>query len=158
MGEAVAHHAPSHLDDAVLGLGGEDPDVALEGQGQSHPDGMAVDGGDDQLPHLPGRHGDRGGAEGISGGGGEGFGPGAEIGTGAEGGRGPGDHHRPHPVVLIATAVGISQLIAHAAAEGIANLRAVEGDGGDPVVHGVEDGPVGHRNAGAEITGEPYPI
>ena len=52
----VADDAAAHLHDAVLGVGGEEPDVALQRQRQPQPQRMAVDRGDHRLAQRPGRH------------------------------------------------------------------------------------------------------
>ena len=55
MGERVTHHASPNLDHPVLRIGREDPDVALQRQGEPDPDGMPVHGRDDGLAYLPRR-------------------------------------------------------------------------------------------------------
>ena len=55
VGVGVAHDAPPDLHDPVGRIGGEDPDVALQREGEPHADGVPVHGGDDRLSHAPER-------------------------------------------------------------------------------------------------------
>jgi hypothetical protein len=99
-------------------------------QRQADAHGVAVHGRDHRLAHLPRRRIDTGGAEGLLILLGEGILPGTHVGAGAEGLAGAGQHHGPDGVVLVAPPVGIAQLHAHPAAEGIEMLRAVQLDDG----------------------------
>src|SRR4029077_10103678 len=79
----ITDDTPPDLHQAVTSVGGEEPDVALQGQRQAQPDGVAVDGGDHRLGERPCGHVDTGRTET-----GPGFGEGllttADVGAGAE--------------------------------------------------------------------------
>ena len=131
----VADDAAPDLHDAVLRVGGEQPDVALQRQRQAQPDRVPVDRGDHRLGQRPRRHVDARRAESrpwL----GEGAIARAEVGTGAERRRGAGQHHDTDRVVPVAAPVGVGQLLAHAVADGVALLRPVQRDGCHTTVDG----------------------
>jgi hypothetical protein len=59
----ITDDAPPDLHHPVARVGGEEPDVALEGQRQAQADGVAVDGGDHRLGERPCGHVEPGRAE-----------------------------------------------------------------------------------------------
>jgi hypothetical protein len=59
----VGEDAAANVGEGELRVTRDQTDVALHGEREADADGMAVDGGDHGLPHLPGREGDRIGAE-----------------------------------------------------------------------------------------------
>lgn len=144
MGIAVSHHPASGLHHPVGGVRGEDPDVALEGQGQAHTEGVPVDGRDHQFPDVPRPPLGGGGAEPLFGTGSEGVPAGPQVGAGAERRWSARDHHRAHGVVGVTPPIGVGQLEPHGAGEGVAGLRPVEGDGRHTVTDLIPDRVVGH--------------
>ena len=129
----ITDDAPPDLHHAVTRVGGEEPDVALQGQRQAQADGVAVDSGDHRLGERPCGHVDPGRRKARPRFG-EGLLTAAEVGAGAERGRGAGQHDHPDRIVAVAGAVGVGQLVAHPVADRVALLRPVERDGGHAAV------------------------
>jgi hypothetical protein len=141
----ITDDAPPDLHNAVTRVGGEEPDVALQGQRQAQAHGVSVDGGDYRLGQRPCGHVDPGRRKSRPR-----FGEGpltaAEVGAGAERGRGTGQHDHPHRVVAVANPVGVGQLVAHPVADRVALLWPVERNGGHAAVDGEQQGAInGHR-------------
>ena len=150
----ITDDAPPDLHHAVTRVGGEEPDVALQGQRQAQPDGVAVDGGDHRLGQCPCRHVDAGRTE-TGPRFGEGLLTAAEVGAGAERRRRAGQHDHPHRVVAVAGAVGVGQLVAHPVADRVALLWPVERDGGHAAVD-VEQQCAVSGGASIDSDGTPY--
>ena len=133
--ERVAHHAPLRLHHAVLGVGGHEPEVALDRQRHAHADRVAVDRADHRLAHVPRREPQTGGVERGGVDLAERVTAAREVGAGAEGRRRARDHDRADAVVLVATTERVVELGAHARTERVAHFGPVECHRGDLLAH-----------------------
>jgi hypothetical protein len=124
--------------------------------GHADADGRAVHGGDDGRAQLPGVLALRALAarallrllaalEGVA--------SPLEVGPRAEHAAGPGDHDRAHLVVGVEQLERLRGLGAQLPVEGVAALRPVECDRGDPVAHVYQDRLVRRRHGSASSSG-----
>jgi len=122
----------------------DEAQIALQSERQAEPDGVAVQRRDDGLAQREGGRVHGGGAEVGVLGRLEGGRATAEVRARAEGGSGAGQHDDAHRVVRVAAAVRVAELLAHAAAEGVALLGTVQLDHGDAVLELEADVLVAH--------------
>jgi hypothetical protein len=139
---------------------GDDAEVALHREGESHADGVTVDRRDDGLSHLPCREtahpgpGIRGALSALDVI--EGLPAAAHVRARAEGLSGAGEDDRANGVVLVAACVGALELRAEGEVECVHSVRTVERDRGHSVLDVEQDVLVGgfvrHVGQAARLT------
>ena len=67
-----------------------------------------------------------------------------DVATGAERLAGTGEYNHPHPPVCTGRVHGLVHLRSHLIVPAIELLRAVEGDGGNALLHLIENGLIAH--------------
>ncbi len=149
MRHAVSQDTPPHLGHSIFGVLGDDPDVGLQCDGQSYPDGMAVDrrdhrGAQFECRGLGRRRGERVTRRRI-----ERVCRSGEVGPRTERVPRAGEHDRTHLVIVVAVPVCLIEQRAHPCGVGVAPLRPVQGEQGDTVGHC--DGEIGSHPS--ELTG-----
>ena len=138
-----------------LGALGGEAQIAVAGQHQAHPGGRSVDGGDDRFgqPEVEGevvielrrdpvaRPGQVVGRAGVVAASVDVARQGLGVRTGAEPPPFTGHHHHPHRVVGLGPAERGPVLGVHPPGPGVEAVRPGQGDGGDPIVDLVAEGP-----------------
>ncbi|CAB4624720.1 unannotated protein [freshwater metagenome] len=127
MTQCIGHDATTDLNDAVLRIAGEEPQIAVERERESDPDGVSVHGGDDGFADAPCRRRNRIGTESRRVRSLEHVGSAGEIGTGAERRRRPREHDHAHCVVGIGHSVEVTEGTTHRTAEGVPRVGTVQG-------------------------------
>jgi len=133
VGAQVGQDPSTVLHDAALRVLGDETNVGLEREGEPQADRVAIDGRDHRLPDVPCMHVERIRAKRARLRWAERVAAAGEIGSGAEGPTGSCEDHGADVVALVALTICGLELSAHARAEGVEHLRAVECDHRDPV-------------------------
>jgi hypothetical protein len=152
--------------EAEAGVGGGQPDVHRQLHRHADADRRAVDGADHRLQAVEDAQGHHAAAVAVDAidpvlvarrvlarGVVEGLAAGGQVGPGAKGPAGPGDDDGAHRVVGVGLVEHRDQLVAHACGEGVELVGPVQRDGGDAVVHAVEQGVQGGQGHAVSPSG-----
>lgn len=126
MRHAVGYDAPAHLCDSVFRAGGHDADVGLQRDGETDPNGVAVDRRDDGRAQLERRRIGRRCRE-VIGGGSERHCRGGKVGPGTECVAGSGKNNGADGIIVIALSIGPVEQGAQFGGVRVVPPRAVQG-------------------------------